>query len=88
MFKKIFEVNPNYKDILFKLTFKNAALRLGKFDEYQKLIYEKIIKHRVIFDPLFLNYLFDDEKLNKINAENKIKNEFKLIKKYENKLRK
>ena len=80
--KKIFELNPNYEDIIFKLTFKKMQLCDWKnFDKYRKLIYEKIIKHRVIFDPLFLNYLFDDEKLNKINAENKIKNEFKLIKK-------
>ena len=75
---KIFEVNNNYENILFKLMYKKMQLCDWKnFDKYKKIIFEKINRNENTFDPLFLNYLFDDEKLFKKNSENKIYNEFK-----------
>ena len=51
------------------------------FDTNTNLLKEKILNKEITITPLFIYYLFDDPKLQKINSVNFIKNEFKNYKK-------
>ena len=79
---KINSKNPNFLGLNQKIiSNKMSMFNWDSFDTNTNLLKEKILNKEITITPLFIYYLFDDPKLQKINSVNFIKNEFKNYKK-------
>lgn len=79
---KIYSKNPDFLGLNQKIiSNKMSIFDWSSFDINTNSLKEKILKKEITIDPLFIYYLFDDPKLQKINSVNFIKNEFKNYKK-------
>ena len=79
---KINSKNPNFLGLYQKIiSNKMSIFNWDSFDTNTNLLKEKILNKEITITPLFIYYLFDDPKLQKINSVNFIKNEFKNYKK-------
>ena len=75
---KIYSKNPKFLNLKYKIiSNKMSIFDWDTFDNITNSIKDEILKKEIIFDPLFIYYLFDDPELHQINSENFINNEFK-----------
>lgn len=84
---KIYIKEPNFSGVIQKII--SNKMSIFDWENYDDLKEEakKILNNEIILDPLFIYYLFDDLKIQKVNSKNFINSEFKDYKKitYSNK---
>lgn len=79
---KILKIDPNFKSAIGDIIFnKMSIFQWSGLNEYKKEIKKQLLENKTILDPLFINYLFDDLDLHKINSDNYIKQKFKFLEK-------
>ena len=79
---KILKIDPNFKGAIGDIIFnKMSIFQWSGLNEYKKEIKKQLLENKTILDPLFINYLFDDLDLHKINSDNYIKQKFKFLEK-------
>ena len=83
---KILKIDPNFKGAIGDIIFnKMSIFQWSGLNEYKKEIKKQLLENKTILDPLFINYLFDDLDLHKINSDNYIKQKFKFLEKKDQK---
>ena len=87
---KIYIKEPNFSGVIQKIiSNKMSIFDWENYDDLKEEAKKKILSNEIILDPLFIYYLFDDLKIQKVNSKNFINSEFKDYKKitYSNKKR-
>ncbi len=78
LINKIYKKDPNFSGLLQKIiTNKMSIFEWEEFDELKEIIKNKLLKNKIILDPLIIYYLFDDLKIQSNNSKNYIDNQFK-----------
>jgi predicted O-linked N-acetylglucosamine transferase (SPINDLY family) len=78
LINKIYKKDPNFSGLLQKIiTNKMSIFEWEEFNELKEIIKNKLLKNKIILDPLIIYYLFDDLKIQSNNSKNYINNQFK-----------
>lgn len=78
LLNKILNINPDFDGLLEKIiSNKMHILEWSDFFNLTDLIKKKLLENKLVLDPLFIHYLFDEPKLLQKNSIDFIKEEFK-----------